>query len=181
MYKKDIDIRYVELENTLALLQKCPGNNKVINDFYSQAKPIFLSYIGSEELFHDFILKVIENIDKIDFTKSVKNWLITLSRNIEINEIIKKNRKKRTFLEFNSSLVKFEDYMITNNEYIDGLDQTDFQFDKKFYIIYNTLTPDEQQFFNDYYHSNDKKVMKDRIKMHNIKKAIKEKFKKDDY
>ncbi len=181
MNKKDIDIRYVEIENTLALLQQCPTSSKVINDFYYQAKPIFLPHIGTEELFHDFIIKVINNINTIDFNKSVKNWLITLSKNIEINSYIKENRKKNSFIEFTNDLNPYQNKLINNNE-MDNLLESEYEYDKKLYIIFNVLTPEERTFFESYYdNNNNNKNPKDRIKMCILKKSIKEKLKKNDY
>lgn len=174
---KNIDFNFIKIEDTLKLLVHVPNNQKLITTLYTQFKPIFLPYLKEEELFNDFFLKVLDNVKNIDFNKNVKNYLITLSKNIEINEHIKNKRPKHNQVVFDEMLTlnKGEDLIEDELERLEK-DLFDLELDSKYFAIVNTLKPDDQLFLSNYFKLDRNKTNKERSKMCKIKKEILKKW-----
>lgn len=91
MSNKDIKILVKQLQN---------GDMSVFDDLYYQTKDIvFYSILGilkdyslSEDIMQDTYLKALSKIHSYKPTHSFKSWIVTIARNLAINEF---NRRKR--------------------------------------------------------------------------------------
>ena len=167
-----IDFRFTELENIIQLVIKAPKNQTLLTDLYNKMKQIFFFYLKDEELFNDFYLKVLRNLNNIDFNKSVKNYLITLSKNTEINNYVKKNRKKHTRLVYKESISDFEEFTNdTSEEEKEERIQREYKEDAQFFTIFNTLPIEDQDFFYSYFDI-ENKTGAERIRYYKIKQQI---------
>ena len=170
---KEIDFKFIEIENIVVLLKQAPNNERFISKLYSLMKPIFTPYLKNEEDYNDFFMKVLTNIPNLDPNKSMKNFFITISKNMEINAFVKKNRKKHTAIVYDTDKTNI---LASNAVYIEEerieREIKEADNDTKLNFILETLPSDDVEFFNNYYKIKRKKTASERLRMHKLKKLI---------
>ena len=108
----------MEQEKLIGLLRKYKdGDNSSFEVFYNNTYKIIFSYSYkilkdyhlASDITHNTFIKLMENVDQIDENKNIVNWLITVSKNMSLNEYNK--RKKQTTL--NEEITGIEDKNIS--------------------------------------------------------------------
>jgi len=174
---KEIDFKFVEIENLVTLILQAPNNQRLITKLYMLMKPIFKTYLKDEEVFNDYFMKVLAIIPSIDPNKSLKNFFITISKNMEINEYVKKNRKKHTTVLYDTDTTNYLASSIQEEiEQKKERELLEAENDRKLSLITSTLSQEDADFFNGYYKLNRKKTAKERLRMHKLKKLIIERW-----
>lgn len=106
MSNSDINLLVKKLQN---------GDMSVFDDIYYQTKDlVFYSILGilkdyqlSEDIMQDAYLKALEKIHSFKPTHSFKSWLVTISKNLALNEFNRRKKVSNIDLQTDEGLLGF--------------------------------------------------------------------------